>query len=112
MVDSSDRINLCGRCGRPCSCWKDRPGDSVPRLRLFKRRSLPSSNLVSKAKRHLDENNMSYLGHFRFAFTHGIRCIKAGWFLIIHAIFPCWFRHVGSWLVHKLEKDFKEHRKR
>ena len=112
MVNHSDRINLCARCGRPCSCRKDRLGDSVPRLRLFKRGAVFSSNLVSKAKRHLDENNMSYLGHFRFAFTHGIRCIKAGWFLIIHAIFPCWFRHVGCWLVHKLEKDFKEHRKR
>ena len=65
MVDSSDRINLCGRCGRPCSCWQDRPGDSVPRLRLFKRGALFSSNLVRKAKRHLD----AIWNHFKFAET-------------------------------------------
>ncbi len=68
-------------------------------------------NCIQKAKRHLRKNGMSYRGHFLFAAKHGVRCILAGILLIVHSIFPCIFRRVGSRLVNRLAKDFKEHRK-
>jgi hypothetical protein len=63
-------------------------------------------SLVIKWKKHLCKNNMTYLSHFKFAVGHGLTCIKAGLYLIIHGVFPCFYQHAGSELVHKLEKIF------
>lgn len=63
-------------------------------------------SLVNKWKNHLIENNMSYIEHFRFATGYGIQCMRAGLYLCIHGICPCFYRHAGSELVHKLEKIF------
>lgn len=64
--------------------------------------------LKNKWKQHLSENNMSYCSHFVFAFGHGIKCIRAGFYLVIHSILPCFFAHAGSKLVRKMEKVFTE----
>jgi len=64
--------------------------------------------LIQKAKQHLINNNMTYSKHLMFAFGYGIQCIKAGLCLCYHSIFPCFFEHSGSRLVHKLEKVFTE----
>lgn len=64
--------------------------------------------LVKKSKDHLNHNNMTYSQHFNFAFGNGLVCIKAGLFLCIHSIFPCFFQKTGSRLVHRLEKIFVE----
>ena len=64
--------------------------------------------LYEKWISHLNENKMSYLEHFRFAFFHGVECIKAGIYLCVHATFPCFYRHAGSDLVHKLDKVFTD----
>lgn len=64
--------------------------------------------LVKKWKDHLDRNNMTYWKHFRFAVGHGVGCLRAGIYLCIHGILPCFYRHAGSKLVHTLEKDFVE----
>jgi len=64
--------------------------------------------LVKKAKNHLRHNNMSYWKHFLFAFRYGLVCTKAGIFLCIHSILPCFFEGAGSRLVHKLERVFVE----
>lgn len=61
-------------------------------------------------KEHLANNSMTYKSHFMFAASHGVRCIKAGVLLIIHALLPCYWRRTGSMLVHELSKDFFEHR--
>ena len=66
------------------------------------------SSLVKKGKEHLVENNMTYCEHWRFAVGYGYQCVKAGVYLCIHGFLPCFYRHVGSKLVHKLEKVFKE----
>ena len=66
------------------------------------------SSLVKKGKEHLKENNMTYCEHWRFAVGHGLGCIKAGLYLCIHGFLPCFYRHAGSKLVHKLEKVFTE----
>jgi hypothetical protein len=58
---------------------------------------------------HLKKNNMSYYRHFIFATTHGIKCIKAGIFLISHAIIPAFFAKTGSNLVNNLNKSFIDH---
>lgn len=64
--------------------------------------------LVKKAKDHLSRNKMTYCEHFIFACGYGLQCIKAGICLCYHSIFPCFFEHTGSKLVHKLEKVFTE----
>ncbi len=66
--------------------------------------------IFRRAKRHLRKNDMTYTGHFRFAFRHGVRCMLAGAALVVHAVVPCIFRRVGSRLVGRLAKDFKMHR--
>jgi len=66
--------------------------------------------MIKKSLQHLKENNMSYTGHFMFAFVHGLGCIKAGTFLIIHAIVPCFFPMAGSKLVFRLNKSFTDHK--
>lgn len=63
--------------------------------------------LVKKWKDHLVENNMTYREHFVFALGHGFQCIRAGLYLIIHGIFPCFYQSAGSNLVHKLNKVFQ-----
>jgi hypothetical protein len=69
---------------------------------------LVMSSLVKKGKEHLTENKMTYCEHWRFAVGHGLGCIKAGLYLCIHGFLPCFYRHAGSKLVHRLEKDFVE----
>jgi len=64
---------------------------------------------IKKSVDHLNDNNMGYWEHLRFAFSHGIRCIKAGVLLILHSIIPALFPRTGSILVNKLNKDFTEH---
>jgi len=53
---------------------------------------------------------MTYGGHFMFAIGHGIRCIKAGIYLCIHGVLPCFYQQEGSKLVSQLEQEFTEHR--
>lgn len=52
---------------------------------------------------------MCYCTHFKFAFGHGIRCIKAGVLLIIHSLIPALFPKTGSHLVNRLNESFTEH---
>lgn len=65
-------------------------------------------SLIRKAKKHLSENNMSYYEHFVFAFGYGVKCIRAGFYLLVHSVLPCFFAHAGSRLVRKMEKVFTE----
>lgn len=62
-------------------------------------------------REHLEENGMTYAEHFRFAAGHGVGCMVAACYLIIHAFLPCFYRHAGSRLVHELEQDFTDHRR-
>lgn len=64
-------------------------------------------NLLQKWNHHLKENNMSYIEHLIFALFYGTLCLLAGFFLIVHSIFPCFFPTAGSDLVTKLSKRFK-----
>lgn len=66
---------------------------------------------ISKWQKHLYENKMTYWQHWLFAIGHGIRCIRAGVYLCIHGILPCFYQQAGSKLVSQLEKEFTEHRK-
>lgn len=69
-------------------------------------------SLVSRAKEHLAENKMTYASHFVFATTHGLRCLKAGIYLVVHGLMPCFYRHAGSNLVRDLNKVFTDWRER
>lgn len=67
-------------------------------------------SLVKRWKEHLQENKMTYCQHWLFAVGHGLGCLRAGLYLCVHGIFPCFYRHAGSSLVHKLELDFVDHK--
>lgn len=67
-------------------------------------------DLERKARLHLKRNKMTYRDHFVFAASHGVRCVKAGVYLLIHSLLPCFYRRAGSNLVAELEKEFTEHR--
>jgi len=64
--------------------------------------------LKKKWNNHLDENNMTYWQHFRFAVYHGLICIRAGVYLCIHGFLPCFRRRAGTKLVQRLDKVFTE----
>ena len=53
---------------------------------------------------------MTYWQHLKFAVGHGVCCIKAGLFLCVHGLLPCFRRRAGERLVHRLYKDFIEHK--
>lgn len=65
--------------------------------------------LIERARGHLRRNRQTYVQHLLFAGGHGVRCLRAGWYLLIHAIAPCFFERAGSTLVRAMEKDFTEH---
>lgn len=65
--------------------------------------------VIKKSIDHLNANRMTYWRHFLFACGHGIRCIKAGVFLIIHGCIPGIFMRTGSTLVRKLNQSFTDH---
>jgi len=63
--------------------------------------------LLNQWKKHLYENQMTYCEHLLFALGYGFACIKAGGYLIIHGLFPCFYKKAGSNLIHSLDKAFK-----
>jgi hypothetical protein len=65
-------------------------------------------NLKKKWIDHLAENKMTYIEHLIFALLYGCSCLLAGFYLIIHAVLPCFFPTAGSQLVTKLSKRFKK----
>jgi hypothetical protein len=54
---------------------------------------------------------MTYAQHWKFAVGHGLLCLEAGLFLIVHGFFPCFFQRAGSVLVRILNKSFDQHKK-
>jgi hypothetical protein len=63
-------------------------------------------NLLKKIKNHLEENNMTYMEHLKFASYYGMLCILHGLGLVIHSIFPCFFIKSGTNLKNKLAENF------
>jgi hypothetical protein len=57
--------------------------------------------ILKKSNEHLQENKMTY--------SHGITCILAGLYLIIHSVVPGVLASTGSKLVTKLNKSFTDH---
>ena len=113
MADSTNGRDICGSCNRPCNRKKISTGDCLRGLRIRECRPVDGGkmNLYRKAVEHLRENKMTYREHFRFAGGHGLRCLKAAGYLVVHAIAPCWFRRAGSQLVERMERDFIDHRR-
>jgi hypothetical protein len=64
---------------------------------------------IQKSLDHLKDNNRTYYQHLLFAGGHGIRCLKAGFLLIIHSMMPALFPKTGSHLVNELNKSFIDH---
>lgn len=69
---------------------------------------LGKMTLRKKWNEHLNENNMTYWQHLKFAVGHGLICIRAGIYLCIHGLLPCFRRRAGTRLVQRLEKVFTE----
>lgn len=66
--------------------------------------------MILKSQNHLQENKMTYGQHFLFAFGHGLKCLKAGIYLLCHAFIPAIFQKAGSTLVKELDKSFTDHK--
>jgi hypothetical protein len=64
--------------------------------------------MKNSIKNHLTENRMTYWQHFKFAVFFGCLSLLAGFCLIIHALFPCWFQTSGSDLVQSMAIVFKK----
>ena len=62
---------------------------------------------LNRWNKHLSENQMTYCEHLLFALGYGFACIKAGGYLIIHGLLPCFYEKSGSNLIHTLDKAFK-----
>jgi len=62
--------------------------------------------IFAKSKRHLDNNDMTYWQHLKFASAQGIKCIIAGVLLIIHSFIPALFSKTGQNITNKLNKVF------
>ena len=69
---------------------------------------LGKMTLRKKWNEHLNENNMTYWQHLKFAVGHGFICIRAGIYLCVHGLLPCFRRRAGTRLVQRLEKVFTE----
>ena len=65
-------------------------------------------NLKKKWNNHLIENKMTYNEHMIFAMFYGVNCLIAGFYLIVHALLPCFFTTASSDLVQKLNDRFKK----
>ena len=64
--------------------------------------------MFKKTKLHLEQNDMTYWEHFRFASSYGIGCIYYGIMLILHSLIPAYFSTAGATLANKLNKVFTE----
>jgi len=62
--------------------------------------------IIEDSLDHLQENNMTYFDHLKFASYHSFLCMKAAFYLIIHSVLPCFFGGTGSNLVTKMSKYF------
>ena len=58
--------------------------------------------------KHLEDNDMTYWEHFRFASGYGVTCIYNGLLLILHSIIPAYFGLTGGKLTNKLNKVFTD----
>jgi hypothetical protein len=65
-------------------------------------------SIKQKWTEHLEENKMTYNEHMVFAMFYGVNCLIAGFYLIVHSLFPCFFTTSGSDLVQKLSERFKK----
>lgn len=63
-------------------------------------------HLVRDWHKHLDENKMNWLQHFRFAGGHAMSCLYSAILLFIHATLPCFFPTAGAELTEELNKVF------
>lgn len=68
-------------------------------------------HLVRDWHKHLDENKMNWLQHFRFAGGQAMSCFYSAFLLIIHATLPCFFPTAGAELTEELNKVFTVTRK-
>ena len=58
--------------------------------------------------KHLEDNDMTYWEHFRFASGYGVTCIYHGLLLILHSLIPAYFGLAGGKLTNQLNKVFTD----
>ena len=63
-------------------------------------------HLVRDWHKHLDENKMNWLQHFRFAGGQAMSCLYSAILLLIHATLPFFFPTAGEVLTEKLYRVF------
>ena len=66
------------------------------------------TSMFKKTIKHLEDNDMTYWEHFRFASSYGVNCIYYGLLLILHSLIPAYFGLAGGKLTNKLNKVFTD----
>jgi len=56
---------------------------------------------------HLQIENLSYSSHFIRAFNLSWTCLKASYFLFVHAVYPDMYAYEGSKLIEKMYIECK-----
>ena len=64
--------------------------------------------MFKKSINHLEDNDMTYWEHFRFAAGYGVACIYHGLLLILHSLIPAYFDFAGGRLTNKLNEVFTD----
>lgn len=61
--------------------------------------------MFRKSLQHLQESQVNYFEHFKFAIKAGILLLIAGFASLIHAIVPQWFQGTAAFTVIRLYKE-------
>jgi hypothetical protein len=61
--------------------------------------------MLRSSKKHLEESQVGYFEHARFAIYAAFLLVGAGLASIIHAFVPAWFKGTGAFVVIKLYNE-------
>jgi hypothetical protein len=65
--------------------------------------------ICGKFSDHPKSNNMSYGEHFTFAASFALKFVVGGVALMIHAVFPFWFKDDASQFVERANAVLNKH---
>tara|TARA_R100001015_G_C4617838_1_gene174219 strand:+ start:1045 stop:1233 length:189 start_codon:yes stop_codon:yes gene_type:complete len=61
--------------------------------------------MFEKFTEHPHSKGMTYVEHFEHAMGVGIECYKLCWALLIHAVFPFWYKEYASQKLKELTEN-------
>jgi len=61
--------------------------------------------MFRSSKKHLEDSQVGYIEHAKFAIYAAVLLILAGFASLIHAVVPAWFKGTGAFVVIKLYNE-------